>query len=54
MLFGGCIFIVCGFGNNGGDGFVVVWCLVVVGFLVDIWLLKDFGVLNGDVRLVFE
>jgi len=45
---GGRIFIVCGPGNNGGDGFVAARILLGRGFRVSLALLGDRDRLTGD------
>ncbi|MEM9635380.1 MAG: NAD(P)H-hydrate dehydratase [Pseudomonadota bacterium] len=51
---GGEILVVCGPGNNGGDGFIAARCLVALGFNIHIGLLKDPNTLKGDALIAFE
>lgn len=51
---GGRILVLCGPGNNGGDGFIAARCLAAAGYSVDVWLLKHPDSLRGDARLAFE
>lgn len=46
--------ILCGPGNNGGDGFVAARLLAETGYLVEVALLKDPSGLKGDAKLAFE
>jgi NAD(P)H-hydrate epimerase len=48
------ITIVCGKGNNGGDGFVVARKLHLVGRVVEVLLLAAPGELKGDAAAMFE
>lgn len=50
----GHVLVMCGPGNNGGDGFLAARSLADEGFTVDVWLLKPPEVLRGDARLAFE
>ena len=45
------IAIVCGPGNNGGDGFVIARLASAAGLDVKLGLLGDTGNLTGDARL---
>lgn len=48
------ILVMCGPGNNGGDGFIAARVLAARGFQVDVGLLKDPAGLKGDAALAFE
>ncbi|WP_286175523.1 NAD(P)H-hydrate dehydratase [Labrenzia sp. CE80] len=50
----GRIAIVCGPGNNGGDGFVAARHLHQAGHTVDVLLLKDPAGLKGDAAIAYE
>ncbi|ADB50312.1 bifunctional ADP-dependent NAD(P)H-hydrate dehydratase/NAD(P)H-hydrate epimerase [Conexibacter woesei] len=50
----GTIAVVCGKGNNGGDGLVVARLLREAGREVDVHLLPDPGELEGDARTNLE
>ncbi len=54
--FSGCLRIVvlCGKGNNGGDGFVAARALVEAGRDVHILLLGDPAELKGDAKIAFD
>ena len=43
--------ILCGPGNNGGDGFVIARLLNLQGWTCDVYLLGDSGKLKGDAAL---
>ncbi len=45
---GARITVLCGPGNNGGDGFVAARCLAAAGYLPDVFLLRQPAVLHGD------
>ncbi len=45
---GGCVHILCGGGNNGGDGFVAARHLLRRGFAVRVFCLADPAALKGD------
>ncbi|WP_269581732.1 NAD(P)H-hydrate dehydratase [Roseibium sp. Sym1] len=45
---GARIVVLCGPGNNGGDGFIAARCLAAAGFRVSVLLLKAADVLKGD------
>lgn len=46
--------VLCGPGNNGGDGYVVARELKDAGFGVNVWSLADPERLKGDARQAFE
>ncbi len=50
----GPVAILCGSGNNGGDGFVVARILKKEGFRPEVFLLADPERLTGDARTNFE
>jgi len=50
----GRIVILCGPGNNGGDGFIAARCLAAAGFRVSTYLLEDATALKGDALSAFE
>ena len=51
---GGLVVLLCGPGNNGGDGLIAARCLSSAGFAVDVRLLKAPGLFRGDAALAFE
>lgn len=51
---GGRVIVLCGPGNNGGDGFVAARLLKRAGYAVEVGLLKDPGGLAGDAGLAFR
>jgi NAD(P)H-hydrate epimerase len=48
------ITVVCGKGNNGGDGFVAARKLHIVGRVVEVLLLADPAEVTGDARAMLE
>ncbi|GAB2182883.1 NAD(P)H-hydrate dehydratase [Roseibium sp. LAB1] len=50
----GRIVVLCGPGNNGGDGFIAARCLAAAGYRVDVRLLKTPDVLTGDALDAFR
>jgi len=50
---GARISVLCGPGNNGGDGFIAARCLKAAGHTVEVLLLKDPGGLKGDALEAF-
>lgn len=51
---GASILVLCGPGNNGGDGVVAARCLLGRGFAVSIGFLGDRAALRGDAALAAE
>jgi hydroxyethylthiazole kinase-like uncharacterized protein yjeF len=51
---GARVVVVCGIGNNGGDGFVVARHLVTRGATVEVFLAGSASKLQGDARAHFE
>ncbi|QFT31959.1 Bifunctional NAD(P)H-hydrate repair enzyme Nnr [Labrenzia sp. THAF82] len=51
---GARILILCGPGNNGGDGFIAARCLAAMGYGIDVLLISPADRLKGDARLAFE
>lgn len=45
------IVVVCGGGNNGGDGFAIVRILLNYGYNTVVYCLKDFSRINGDAKI---
>ena len=46
--------IICGKGNNGGDGFVIARCLAEKGIAVSVYLLAKTDALKGDAATNLE
>ena len=51
---GARVLIVCGLGNNGGDGYVAARHLSILGFFPTIWSLGDPKQLSGDAKTNYE
>src|SRR5687767_34111 len=50
----GQVIVVCGKGNNGGDGFVVARHLELRGRAVEVWLFADPVTLEGDALMNYR
>lgn len=48
------ILVVCGTGNNGGDGFAVSRLLAVNGYEVSVYCFGDINRISGDARVNFD
>lgn len=48
------VVIVCGSGNNGGDGFVLAKCLKERGLGVQVFLISELARVKGDARLALD
>ena len=48
------ILVVCGKGNNGGDGFVIAKLCASFGYKVDVLLLAELDAIAGDARRAYE
>ncbi|WP_298985954.1 NAD(P)H-hydrate dehydratase [uncultured Roseibium sp.] len=51
---GARIVILCGPGNNGGDGFIAARCLAAMGYGIDVLLTHTADRLKGDALMAFE
>lgn len=50
----GSYLIICGTGNNGGDGFVVARHLAAQGKSVSVYLVGDAGQIHGDAQINYD
>jgi len=50
----GPVVLVCGGGNNGGDGFVIARCLHEAGIESEVFLLPAPDRIRGDARIYFD
>ncbi|WDC85916.1 NAD(P)H-hydrate epimerase [Caloramator sp. mosi_1] len=48
------VVIVCGVGNNGGDGFALTRLLMINGYVVSVYLFGDESKIKGDARINYE
>jgi len=48
------ILVICGTGNNGGDGWIVARCALEAGFTVNVALVGDTSRVTGDARTAME
>ncbi|MDA0150113.1 NAD(P)H-hydrate dehydratase [Vibrio sp. LaRot3] len=48
------IVVICGGGNNGGDGYIVAKLAIQSGYQTDVWAIKSSKSLKGDARQAFE
>ncbi|WP_245894039.1 NAD(P)H-hydrate dehydratase [Salsuginibacillus halophilus] len=44
------VIVLCGSGNNGGDGFVIARCLYEAGICPEVWLIPEENRLSGEAK----
>ncbi len=50
----GRVLVICGTGNNGGDGYVAARHLAMSGFFPIIWSIGDSKRISGNAKINFE